>query len=129
MTKRMKNLFPKITTKTGGYTARIRFMDEARGELYFDTEFGVLAYQTPGTFMLTIVTRHDGGFTETTAQETIGQHLRAGDQVTVLVQRWSMRGRAKQTAKTIHVHAVENVKDTPGFVLVRYGYEPAPSVL
>jgi len=120
----MKNLFPKITTKSGGYTTRVRFNDEARGERYFDTEYGVHAWQQPGSFVLTCVITHDGHHTECTAGSTIGKDLRVGDQITLMVQRWSMRGRAKQMGATIYVTGLETVVNADGFVLIRYSYEP-----
>jgi|TARA_R110000824_G_scaffold89320_8_gene219092 hypothetical protein len=118
----MKNLFAKITTRGGGYTVRIRFNDEARGERYFDTEFGVHAYQTPGAFSLTNVVSWNGHNTETSAANTIGHDLRVGDLLTVSAQRWSMRGRAKVVSKLIRVTALESVEGAPGFVRVSYEF-------
>lgn len=125
----MRNLFKKIG-KLGGYTARFvvtkpgQSMSQRYGEWGYVTEYGVHRWQEPGEFTLTSVVRDDGGFTNVTAMESIGQDLDVGDQLTILVQRWSMRGRAEPEVKDVWVRDIELVPDSPGFLLIRYGWNP-----
>ena len=111
MPTKTKNIFPKIKTKSGGYTCHIRFMDEARGERYFDTEWSVCGYSTPGRFSLSCAVSYDGRMLPTEeAINTIGKALRKGEVIVVQVTRWSMRGRSE--SKSVAVKVIEISRDT-----------------
>lgn len=105
-TKKTRNAFPKIMTKCGGYTACVRFEDEARGEQYFDTEWNIFNYSVPGQFSISCPVNYCGRLIpDNPAGNSLGLSLRVGDVVGLDITRWSMRGRSGRLARSITVRA------------------------
>lgn len=100
-------VFPKLDR--GGYTARIHFRDEARGERHFDSSWGVFKVQ-PGEF--TLYSKMSGDRpTDTKASTSIGKDLKVGDQIQVLPTKWTMRGRKDLPGKTVEITGVHHQED------------------
>ncbi len=105
----MKALFPK--TKVGGYTARIRFNDEARGERFFDAEWSVGKIDK-GTFTLFHAVNFRGNNVyEAPAGQTIGQFFRKGDRISLSITKHTPRGRSHVPGRAIEILAVEINED------------------
>ena len=116
-TKKIKNLFP--TLKRGGYTCRIRFMDESRGERYFDSEWGVHLFTIAGQFILTAPVNYQG-FTnhDNPSGNSIGKSIQAGDSVYIQPTKWNMRGRTPIAGRNVKI---TNIKiDENGFTELTY---------
>jgi len=119
-TKTAKNIFPKIKTKGGGYTVGIRFMDEARGERYFDTEWSVTAWHEAGSFSIPCPVSYNGRMIwQDPAGNSIGRDIRVGDTLSLTITRWSMRGRSETLGRSITVKAVA-VGDAGDYVTITY---------
>ena len=119
-TKRMKNLFPKITR--GGYTVRIHFMDESRGERYFDSEWGVHGESEAGRFNLTCPVDYRGfNCHDNPSINSIGKSIRVGDSVAVHPSKWNMRGKRSIPGRTVVITSVVLNRET-GFTELGYSY-------
>lgn len=118
MKTKLKNLFPKI--KRGGYSVQIRFMDEQRGERYFDSEWAVFNYGAAGLFTLRCGLNYRGEFDwNRPAAQSIGLALRAGDRVSISVTKHGQIGRPRYVGgRLVQITAVESQAD--GTVLVSY---------
>jgi len=115
----MRNVFPKIKSKYGGYTVRILFHDENRGERFFDSEWSVCDYLEPGRFTLGCGVNWEGRPNpDDPAARSIGQALQVGDTVSVCPTLWNMRGRKATKSYAVRVAAVET--DEHGGVVVNY---------
>ena len=118
-TKKLKNLFPKLTR--GGYTVRIHFMDEGRGERYFDSEWGVHGEGEAGRFNLTNLIDYKGYPTSSLSANTIGGSIRVGDTLAVHPSKWNMRGKKPVPSRTVVITSVVLNKET-GFTELGYEY-------
>ena len=114
MATKIKNpLFPSL--KRGGYSCRITFRDEARGERYFDSEWSVIAIDA-NRFALNRSMGFKGSYGETKPAGTIGKAIRVGDVVGIRVRRWTMRSVVDLPIVSIKIESAEIIAD--GRVLV-----------
>ncbi len=118
-TQRVKQLFPKFSGRCGSYTCGVRFLDEARGERYFDTEWAVHNFKVAGVFTITRPVDGRGRpIWDSPASNSLGHDLRAGDTICIAPVRWNMRGRRALAVRTVKVVGVDVVED--GFVQIKY---------
>jgi hypothetical protein len=108
---RLKNAFP--SSKSGGYTARVRFSDETRGEKYFDTEWDISNHDTAGEFTIRGMTTWDGRLLHDPAAFSglsIGREIKVGDRLSLGIRKWGRTGRPRNLAAMITVTGVEIVE-------------------
>lgn len=123
---RMKNLFPKMTR--GCYSVNIRFLDEGRGERYFDSYWVVTfdSHNTAGEFAVRHLMAHDGrALWDAPAANSIGRDLRVGDTVVLQPVRWTQTRRRFMPGSFVEITGVE-IREHD--VLIRYAY-PKPKKL
>jgi len=117
---KMKNLFPKI--KRGGYSVNVRFVDEGRGERYFDAEWSVHGEDVTGRFNLTYPVAYDSRLVhDNPSVNSVGRDFRVGDRVTITVYKWNMRGKHFLHARQIEVTGV-NLNGETQFTEIDYVY-------
>lgn len=105
MATKIKNLFPKLAR--GGYVVHLRFLDEARGERYFDAGWSVGRCGEAGSFTMWHAVNYRGdNIYSSPAAATVGKALRVGDQLAVEIEKHTVRGRSFVASKTIRVTSV-----------------------
>lgn len=112
MATKVKTLFPPIRGR-GGYTAMFRFLDESRGERFFDREYDIAKWGVwPGQFTINrpVSFRGDIVHSDPGSWFDIGGAMRPGDSLLVSVFRHNSRGR--HFVKSSRV--IEIVSVTPG---------------
>lgn len=112
-----KQLLPTI--KRGGYSLRFRFMDEGRGERFFDTEYAARRIDK-NKFQITGQLNYRGEYVRGGLQpaHTIGKALTKGTQVCVTPRKWSQTRTSYLPGKLITI--VDVVADEYGQVLVTF---------
>jgi hypothetical protein len=111
----MKNLFPAL--KRGGYSIRVRFPDEGRGERFFDTRWCVSLTHAAGTFRIDCEVDYQGWTVhDRPAAPTLGQALRVGDRVVIAIDRHTCRGCRPLPGRAVTVTGVQTT-DGGGVVL------------
>lgn len=106
-------VFPPL--KRGGYTARFRFMDEARGERFFDTEFSISVHPASvprppqsNQFYVDCEVDYQGRINYSApASATLASALTTGTRVLVYPRIHNMRGIREGIPHSIKVVAVE----------------------
>lgn len=119
--KKTKNIFPKLKGR-GGYTLKFRFGDEGRGEHWFDTEFAVYRYDTPGAFGLSGVVDYRGYIAPFAAGVAglLAAHLRGGF-VRVDIFKNNMRGRTYVATPAVTVTGIDlNTEGGRDTLAIRY---------
>jgi hypothetical protein len=110
-----KLLFPKI--KRGGYTCKLRFSDEGRGEMWFDTEWDMRTEGKPDRLVLIGVIDHRGFPVEFGGKVVDRLSVNVGDQVTVQPIHHTMRGRKFLPSRTI---TITQLAREPGFLTLDF---------
>ena len=107
-TKKPAALFPKLPNGRGGFTLKVHFSDEARGERYFDTEWDIRGTVSPDMIHFHGMVDYRGFRAKNglPPSMTIGKSFRVGDLLTVYVTKWNTRGRTELPARTIRVTSV-----------------------
>ena len=125
MTTRRRKLFPKIQSKYGGYSVKIHFPDEDRGERYFDTEWDVSTRKENASYKFAIQRPMDfrGEIDlDQRPADSIGNDLRVGETITVHVTRWNTRGRTHVGSHLIRITGLHQNRDGSGIVEVRWAF-------
>lgn len=116
---RFKTLFPAINK--GGYVIAIRFLDEHRGERFFDTRWSVHlpAARQINEFGLysTVNFRYENNHDDKAADRLRGV-LKIGDQVSISVEKLTSRGRS--FPKTGRMIKVTNLREVSGVLMIAY---------
>ena len=116
--KRIKNLFPKISR--GGFTVRLRFQDETRGEMYFDSEWDTHDRDVSGRFAITFPVDYRGNIIhDRPSINSIGRQIRVGDLIHVEPTKWTTRGRRPLAGRTVRITSVVLNQET-GFTELSY---------
>ncbi len=103
--------------KKGSCSVRFRFLDENRGERFFDSEFDVDFSSQVGKLIITYLVDHQG-FTGKAASETgIAKALTSGTLVTIYPSNWNRKGKRPLPPVTI---LVENSKADQESVIIKY---------
>jgi len=120
--KRVRQLFPKMTR--GAYSVRFRFMDETRGEQFFDAEYLVQGIPPKGSFDIATLLSWDGrplagGWA---SLASIHDALDQGGSVTLTINKHNMRGVNYFRTAGVKVEKVEKTKTEYGCEVVRIHY-------
>lgn len=114
--KAVKDMFPKITGRRGGHTARVRFFDEGRGEFHFDSEYTVklgsyydsnkkaMQPMKPSQIIFGHKVNYQGGFG---GDNDLKNSFREGDVVAITGTKWTPRGRSNGGSRTVKVTKVQ----------------------
>ena len=120
--KQPKPLLPRIAT--GGYSVRFRFMDEARGERFFDAEYGVGRTDEPNEFRIFSMLDWRGfNVPDKEPVQRIAAALTPGTVVSVHVTKHNRRGRWPAGGRLIQVIEVLTDAQT-GVPTVRFSNMP-----